>query len=321
MTLKAPAFWWRPSGAAPRPWLLWPAARLWGAASARRMARPPHYRPPVPGHLRRQFRRRRRRQDADRDRPCPHRPRSRAEGPGLLAVRLWRPRDGAAARRSRLCTMPTGWATRRCCSPLPARRSSPATAPPAPARLVEEGVDIIIMDDGFQNPSLAKDLSLVVVDADGRYRQRLASCPPARCARRLTLQLRSRRRARSSSARAPRPSRWSEPAARAGRAALARHLRPAKTRGWRKQPILAFAGIGRPEKFFATLGRRCMPRSSAPSAFPTTIAITEAEAAELLAAAEAGKLQAGDDRKGPRPPRRRDRRSRRHCATRRRLSR
>ena len=63
-----------------------------------------------------------------------------------------------------LRTMPRGWATSRCCWPKPQLPLSAATGPGA--RLLETlAVNAIVMDDGFQNPSLAKDFSLIVIDA------------------------------------------------------------------------------------------------------------------------------------------------------------
>ena len=114
---------------------------------------------------------------------------------------------------------------------------------------VAAGADSIVMDDGFQNPSLAKDLSLLVVDgAYGFGNARVMPAGPLRerieaglvradavvvldpDAGGLAAQLGPRTQVMPARL-APRPE--------AGRLA--------------GQRVLAFAGIGRPQKFFASL--------------------------------------------------------------------
>ena len=155
-------------------------------------------------------------------------------------------------------------------------------------RLVAEGVDFIIMDDGFQNPAIAKDFSLIAIDAGvGIGNGRIVPAGPLRAP--LSLQLR-----RADALLVIGGGDAAEPlvraAARAGRATLRGRLRPAKVREWRKEPILAFAGIGRPEKFFETL-REARASVVRTVSFPDHHRYTDAEAAELMAAADAEKLR------------------------------
>lgn len=122
------------------------------------------------------------------------------------------------------------------------------------ARAAEEaGAEAIVLDDGFQNPSVMKDLSVVVVDAErGFGNGRVLPAGPLRepaaaGLRRADLVLaigevaacRRFRRDLGERGRAP---------------VLSGRLEPLSTgMDWRRLPVLAFAGIGHPEKFFRSL--------------------------------------------------------------------
>ncbi|WP_207461927.1 tetraacyldisaccharide 4'-kinase [Azospirillum sp. SYSU D00513] len=122
-----------------------------------------------------------------------------------------------------------------------------------------QGAPALVMDDGFQNPGLAKDLSLIVVDgAAGFGNGLLIPAGPLR-----------------------EPVAWGLARAdamvvvgedRTGVAGLAgslpvlhARLEPDGAGDLAGRPVLAFAGIGRPEKFFATLeaaGARIVERAA-----------------------------------------------------------
>jgi tetraacyldisaccharide 4'-kinase len=155
-------------------------------------------------------------------------------------------------------------------------------------RLVAESVEVIIMDDGFQNPSLVHDLSLVAVDASVGIGNGL-TIPSGPLRAPLKPQIR-----RADALLIIGDGQAADPlvraAARAGTAIVRARIRPTRVKEWRKEPILAFAGIGHPEKFFATLKEAHAPVARTLS-FPDHYKYAEVDALKLLEMADAEKLR------------------------------
>jgi tetraacyldisaccharide 4'-kinase len=248
--MREPAFWWREAGLAAR--LLTPIAAFYGAATAARLARP-GARAAIPV-------------------VCVGNPtlggagktplvltlaallKAAGEAPALLS-------RGYGGRLAGPLQVDTGLhrAADVGDEPLLLARAAPTFVArdrvAGAAAAIATGASLIVMDDGFQNPSLHKDFSVLVVDARrGIGNARVFPAGPLRAP--LDVQL-----ARADALVVVGVESGADDVAAAARALSLPVFRATLTpdaaalAALAGARVLAFAGIGDPEKLFATLRR------------------------------------------------------------------
>jgi tetraacyldisaccharide 4'-kinase len=155
---------------------------------------------------------------------------------------------------------------------------------PSGAKLLARlGADVVIMDDGFQNPSLSKDLSLVVIDAErGIGNGFVLPAGPLRAPLAEQVQHADALIVVGEGTGAGKAVRV---AARAGKPTLRAFTEPGRKRGLRRRPYLVFCGIADPAKFHASLSASGATIGHTMS-FPDHHVFSEAECDSILTEAK-----------------------------------
>lgn len=146
--------------------------------------------------------------------------------------------------------------------------------------LAQTGVDVILMDDGFQNPSLYKDMSLVVVDVNTAWGNGLC-CPagPLRAPVKSQLQHAS---AIIALGEGTRIDEIKDAAKRVGISIYHGEIvADPVSHSFAKQRFIAYSGIGRPEKFFKSLTDANLDVAES-IAFPDHHVFTEKDSEKIL---------------------------------------
>ena len=147
------------------------------------------------------------------------------------------------------------------------------------------GATVILMDDGFQNPSIVKDVSLIVIDSErGIGNGKVFPAGPLRAPLRPQL---ARTDALIVVGNGNAANTTAAEIAGQGKPVLSAHLRPdeAQVAELRGKRVLAFAGIGDPARFFNTL-RASGIDVAAERAFADHHPYSEADIESLLAEAK-----------------------------------
>jgi len=282
-SLRAPGFWWRRAGATAA--LLYPAGAIYGAVAGWRLSTAGGYRSRVPVI-------------------CIGNPTLGGAGktPAAIAIGSW-----LQQQNKKVFFLTRGYGGSEA-GPLRVDLSShdarsigdeaPLLAAIGPtivahdraagARLAEQqGADLVLMDDGFQNPSLAKDFSLLVIDgAKGLGNGLVFPAGP----------LRAPIMSQFSRAQAMLVIGEGEPGRRAARIAMGYGMpiftaklepEPASAAELQGRRVFAYAGIGSPEKFFHSLEAAGAIVAGWKS-FGDHHRYSEADADELLHKAESG---------------------------------
>lgn len=150
------------------------------------------------------------------------------------------------------------------------------------------GTDAVIMDDGLQNPSVAKDLSIAIVDARrGFGNGRVIPAGPLRARLSFQLGLVDCIVVMGGDAGDPEPPVFEDLKKRFHGPVLRGRVAPAGDLGWiAGTRLIAYAGIANPDRFFRMLAEFA-PAALAKRPFGDHHVFTDEEAARLLAEADA----------------------------------